>query len=73
VTDELGALGPGAELWKCSLPVIVFIDRAENHASLDFTMANGAHLSAPISLPTAEGLIKDLAMKRIRKGEKDGF
>lgn len=67
MTDELGALGPSAELWKCSLPVIVFIDRAEGHASLDFTMANGAHLSAPISISTAEALIKDLEMKRLKR------
>lgn len=66
MTDELGAPVPGDELWKSSLPVIVFISRAEGYASLDFTMANGAHLSAPISIQTAEGLIKDLEMKRLK-------
>lgn len=69
--DEIGAPRPGDELWKSSLPVIVFISRAGGYASLDFTMANGAHLSAPISIQTADGLIKDLEMKRIGKGEKD--
>jgi hypothetical protein len=65
VNEEAGPPRPGDELWKSSLPIIVFFSRAEGHASLEITMANGEHLSAPISLQTAEGLVKDLGMKRI--------
>jgi hypothetical protein len=67
MTEGIGDERPGDELWKCSLPVIVFISRAGGYASLDFTMANGAHLSAPISIHTADGLINDLQMKRLKR------
>lgn len=60
---SLGEHQPGDEYWKGDLPMIVFLNRMNATASLEFTYADGRHLSVPISFQTAEGLVKDLDLK----------
>lgn len=66
--DELGALSPGDEYWHGDVPMLVFLNRVKEAASLEFSYADGRHLSTPISFVTATGLITDLEMKLKKKG-----
>jgi hypothetical protein len=65
---ELGALKPGDEYWKGDVPMLVFVNRLQERATLEFSYANGSHLSTEISFVTALGLITDLNLKLERKG-----
>lgn len=62
---EIGDRQAGEEIWKADLPVIVYINRLQETASLGFTMASGASLNVPISFATAEGLVRDLDLKEV--------
>jgi hypothetical protein len=57
---------PGDEAWGGDVPMIVCLNRLQESASLQFTYANGSSLDVPISLATAEGLVKDLRLARER-------
>lgn len=57
---------PGEEVWGGDVPMIVCMNRPQETASLQFTYANGSSLDVPISLATAEGLVKDLRLAQKR-------
>jgi hypothetical protein len=64
----LGEAIQGDETWAGDAPMIVRINRLQKTASLEFTYADGRHLSLEISFSTAEGLIKDLNFTLGEKG-----
>ena len=54
---------PGDEAWGGDMiPMIVCLNRIQETASLQFTYADGSGVDVPISLATAEGLVKDLRL-----------
>ncbi len=57
------------EVWKGDVPMIVNLNRGDQAASLGFTYANGSSLDVPITISTAEALIKDLGLKRMEEGD----
>jgi hypothetical protein len=57
---------PGDESWGGDVPMIVCLNRIQETASLQFTYADGSGLDVPISLATAEGLVKDLSLAQKR-------
>lgn len=67
-SKPLGAPNPGDEYWRGDAPMLVFLNRIQETASLEFRYADGQHLSTPISVGTAIGLIQDLSMKLEKKG-----
>ena len=58
---------PGDEAWGGDVPMIVCMNHLQETASLQFTYADGSSLDVPISLETAEGLVKDLRLKPTEK------
>lgn len=66
--DVLKNLTPqlGDEAWGGDVPVIVCLNRLQESASLQFTYADGSSLDVPISLATADGLVKDLRLEQKR-------
>lgn len=63
--DVLTKLQPqqGDEAWGGDVPMIVCLNRLQESSSLQFTYADGSSLDVPVSLATAEGLVKDLSLK----------
>jgi hypothetical protein len=57
---------PGNEAWGGDVPMIVCLNRLQESASLQFTYADGSSLDIPISLATADGLVKDLGLAQKR-------
>lgn len=49
--------------------MIVQINRLQEMASLEFSYADGRHLSLEISFVTADGLVKDLGFKLEKKAQ----
>lgn len=62
--DVLKKMQPqaGDEAYGGDVPMIVCLNRLQESASLQFTYADGSSLDVPISLATAEGLVKDLRL-----------
>lgn len=61
---------PGDEAYGGDVPMIVCLNRLQESASLQFTYADGSSLNVPISLATAEGLVKDLMLAQVQGGDR---
>jgi hypothetical protein len=69
VSEELGKLRPGDEVWMGVDPFLVCMNRIRETASLQYSTNNGATVDVALGIDTALGLIRDLNMKLTEKGE----